>query len=67
MKEPLTTKQADILDQIKAYIEDKGYAPTLRELSTIFKKTEPTIFGHIEALKKKGWVKGSGRKMRVVK
>lgn len=61
----LTTRQQQVYDFIKEYIEDNGCPPTLREISSeIGTAGTVTAIGHIEALEKKGYLRrrcGSSR------
>lgn len=52
---PLTKKQSEILEYIRAYIQDVGYAPTYREIGDHFGLSSPaTVHQHIQALVEKG-------------
>lgn len=61
MKEPLTRKQRNIYDFVEEYIKRRGYAPTYKEIGEEFNVAAPTIWQHIDELKKKGWIKGEKR------
>lgn len=67
---PLTERQREILAWVDAYIRDKGYSPTVRELCVAFRFKSPNgAMSHLTPLRKKGrltWVDGSPRTMRVV-
>ncbi|MCU7494696.1 MAG: transcriptional repressor LexA [Ignavibacteria bacterium] len=57
MKNKLTDRQAEILNFIQGYIEQNGYAPTLREIGKNF--AIASTFGvkrHLDALSKKGYL-----------
>ena len=66
----LTKKQKDILDYIRDFIIDQGYAPSLREIAKHFRLSSvATVHQHIGALKEKGFLeKGSneGRSLELV-
>ena len=54
----LTKRQKQILDYIKKYIKENGYAPSLEEIRRHFKLSSvATIHQHIETLKEKGYLK----------
>jgi repressor LexA len=54
----LTKKQRQILDYISDFINDNGYAPSIREIGDHFKLSSPaTVHAHIENLKSKGFLK----------
>jgi repressor LexA len=67
----LTKRQSDILGFIQKVLLNDGYPPTLREIAAHFKvKSARTIFDHIVALEKKGYVKrdqGKKRGLRIIK
>jgi repressor LexA len=67
----LTKRQSDILGFIQKALLNNGYPPTLREIAAHFKiKSARTIFDHVVALEKKGYVKrdqGKKRGLRIVK
>ena len=50
----LTRRQHKIVEFIRDYIADSGYAPTMQEIADHFGVSRPTVFEHIEALKAKG-------------
>jgi repressor LexA len=53
--EPLTKRQAQILEYVTQYIEDNNYAPSYREIGHHFGlSSTATIAEHIESLKQKG-------------
>ncbi len=67
----LTKKQANLLEQIKAYISSAGIPPTVRELCDLVGiNSTSTIAGHLNALQKKGYISknpNSPRSIRVIK
>jgi repressor LexA len=55
--EPLTKRQAQILQYITEHITDHGYAPSYREIGQHFGlSSTATIAEHIESLKAKGYL-----------
>lgn len=53
----LTKKQAEILDFIREYITDHGYAPCYREIADNFTLSSPaTVHQHIKTLTEKGFL-----------
>ncbi len=60
MTPPLTKKQKEVLDFIKKYSEDRGYAPSYREIATNIGVSSPsTIHQHVQALCEKGVLEAS--------
>ncbi|MCB0833737.1 MAG: transcriptional repressor LexA, partial [Bacteroidetes bacterium] len=64
MKSELTEKQQRILDFIDQFIVDHGYPPTIMEMAERFKVTIGTIQDHIEALKRKSYLRQRPNKAR---
>lgn len=67
----LTKKQADILAYIRQHVEDKGYAPSYREIADHFNLSSPaTIHQYVKTLTEKGYLNsedGSARSLEVLK
>jgi len=58
VKRTLTPKQKKILDFIISFTKKRGYAPSLKEIASHFRlKAMSTVHQHINALKKKGYLK----------
>ncbi|WP_081412706.1 transcriptional regulator [Fictibacillus gelatini] len=66
----LTKRQTAILEAIRNYIDQNHYAPTVREVGQAVGLTSSsTIMGHLERLRKKGfvtWEQGRPRTLRVI-
>lgn len=65
----LTTRQKEVLDVIKSFINKKGYSPTQQEVADHFGFAVNAAKEHIAAIKKKGYItieRGSYRSIRVV-
>ncbi|MBM4402168.1 MAG: transcriptional repressor LexA [Candidatus Cloacimonetes bacterium] len=61
----LTPKQKKILDFIRLYCKEKGFAPSLEEIGQCFKlKAVSTVHQHIETLKNKGYLKKESNQPR---
>lgn len=54
---PLTRRQRQILDFIKAYEPQYGMSPTYEEIAQHFGLNKVTIFGHVKELERKGFLK----------
>jgi repressor LexA len=55
--EPLTKRQKEILDFIKEFIAEHGYAPSYREIANYFEfSSVATVAEHIYSLKNKGYL-----------
>lgn len=53
----LTKKQRKLLDYISDFIEDKGYAPTYREIAKKFSfSSVSTVYDHVHTLQTKGYL-----------
>ncbi len=65
--EKLTKKQEEILREIKKFIADKGYAPTIRELCSLCNlSSTATMFVHLKNLTKKGYINQTENKFRTI-
>lgn len=64
---PLTKRQRQIYEFIKAEIAAKGYPPTVREINAaIGLNSVSTVHAHLEALEKKGLIKRDPDKPRAI-
>lgn len=61
MLQPLTPKQKEVLDFIIDFINDRGYAPSFREIADGLNLASPsTVHVHIQALRSRGFLKAGG-------
>jgi SOS-response transcriptional repressor LexA len=67
---PITPRQQVILDFIKGFISEKGYAPTVREIGQgIFLTAHSTVCALLDRLEENGYIEriaGKSRSLRVV-
>ena len=59
-----TPKQLRVLTFIRDFTRARGYAPTMQELADDFGVSKVTVFEHIAALQKKGYLKRLRHKAR---
>ncbi|MFA7254358.1 MAG: transcriptional repressor LexA [Patescibacteria group bacterium] len=65
--EPLTRKQKDILDYIRSFIDDNGYAPSYREIAEYFELSSTgTIAEYISILEEKGYLTKDAMEARAI-
>lgn len=58
MSTGLTGKQASVLTYIRAYIRERGYPPTVREVALHLGGVSTNAAqGHLVALERKGWLR----------
>lgn len=63
----LTKRQKEILDFIKAFVDERGYAPSLMEIGQNFGLSSPaTVYQHLKGLEKKGFLQRGWNKKRSV-
>lgn len=68
MRELLTSKQEEILNIIKKFINKNGYSPTIRELCEISNRRSPaTIKTFLDILYEKGYVTYNPKKSRTIR
>ncbi|MDD5437579.1 MAG: transcriptional repressor LexA [Patescibacteria group bacterium] len=61
MLQPLTPKQKEVLDFIIQFINDRGFAPSFREIAEGLSLASPsTVHVHIQALRSRGFLKAGG-------
>ena len=60
----LTPKQLRVLTFIRDFSRTRGYAPTMQELADEFGVSKVTVFEHIAALQKKGFLRRARHKAR---
>ncbi|HOO16583.1 MAG TPA: S24 family peptidase, partial [Phycisphaerae bacterium] len=60
----LTPKQLRVLTFIRDYTKARGFAPTMQELADEFDVSKVTVFEHIVALQKKGFLRRSRHRAR---
>jgi repressor LexA len=65
--EKLSQKQIKILDFLKQFIKEKGYAPSVREICTaVGLKSTSTAHGYLERLEMKGFIKKDPQRPRTL-
>lgn len=65
--EKLSQKQVKILEFLKEFIKDKGYAPSVREIcSAVGLKSTSTAHGYLERLESKGFIKKDPQRPRTL-
>lgn len=60
----LTPKQLRVLTFIRNFANARGYAPTMQELADEFGVSKVTVFEHIAALQRKGYLRRARHKAR---
>ncbi len=64
---PLTKRQKQILDYLKGFIDENGYAPSFEEICQAFGYTSlATVHEHLSNLERKGYIRRSPRESRSV-
>lgn len=67
MKEPLTTRQQEILAHVARSIRQTGIVPSVREIGQALGMRSPsTVHQHLLALARKGYLRRDGERMRVL-
>jgi len=63
----LTVRQQQILDYLVQEVQDKGYAPSVREIGdALGLKSPSTVHQHLVALEQKGCIRRHGERMRAL-
>ncbi len=62
----LPLMQKNVLDFINTYQQENGHGPTLEKIAQSLEKTIPTIHQHVQALRRKGYLKSAGLNARSI-
>ncbi len=57
---PLSRKQIEVLRALQSFSRSRGHIPSVRELAHRLRKSPTTVFQHLKALEKKGYLQGDG-------
>ena len=60
----LTARQREVLDFIRQFITQAGYPPTVREIGAHFGFVPRSVFDHLKALERKGYLRRTASKSR---
>src|SRR5574341_773168 len=61
---PLTSRQREILEFIRHFMVQAGYPPTVREIGAHFGFVPRSVFDHLKALERKGYLRRVASKSR---
>lgn len=64
MHTPLTARQREILEFIRQFMTRVGYPPTVREIGSHFGFVPRSVFDHLKALERKGYLRRDPAKSR---
>jgi len=64
MRPPLTTRQREVLEFVRESTGRVGYPPTVREIGAHFGFVPRSVFDHLKALERKGYLKRDPAKSR---
>ena len=65
--QPLTRRQREILDYLKEFIDERGYAPSLEEIGSRFSLSSlATVHKHLMNLQEKGFIRRAWNRSRSV-
>src|SRR3989304_5647057 len=64
MAQGLTPRQREVLEFIKRFLDEQGYPPTVREIGGHFAFVPRSVFDHLKALERKGYLKREATKSR---
>ncbi len=60
----LTSRQKEVFDFVRAFIKERGYPPSVREIGEHFNIYPRAVFDHLKALERKGYLKRRGSMSR---
>ena len=64
MRPPLTVRQREVLDFVRHFMTRVGYPPTVREIGSHFGFVPRSVFDHLKALERKGYLRRDPAKSR---
>lgn len=64
VRSPLTARQREVLDFIRLFMAQAGYPPTVREIGAHFGFVPRSVFDHLKALERKGYLRRTASKSR---
>ena len=64
MRPPLTARQREVLDFVRHFMTRVGYPPTVREIGSHFGFVPRSVFDHLKALGRKGYLRRDPAKSR---
>ena len=65
----LTERQAAVLELVRAFIEERGYSPTVREIAAEYGCSAAGMHQHLQSLRSHGyleWSPNTARTMRLL-
>lgn len=66
-RKSLTPKQTEVFEYLKKVILERGYPPSVREIGeAVNLKSTSSVFAHLEAIEKKGYIKKDPTKPRAI-
>jgi repressor LexA len=60
MSHPLSKKQLEVLKALEGFARARGHIPSVRELAGRLRKSPTTVFQHLKALERRGYLKSDG-------
>ena len=67
-KQPLTSRQEEILEHMESFTRDHGYPPTVREICKATGLRSPrSVTQHLQALERKGYIERARDKSRAIR
>jgi repressor LexA len=64
MLSPLTARQREVLEFVRQFMTKVGYPPTVREIGAHFGFVPRSVFDHLKALERKGYLRRDAAKSR---
>jgi repressor LexA len=60
MSHPLSKKQLEVLRALESFARSRGHIPSVRELASKLRKSPTTVFQHLKALERRGYLQSDG-------
>ncbi len=62
----LTRRQGELLDFIRVFMSERSFPPSMREIGTAFGIASSSVYDHLEALARKGFIRRTPRRSRSI-
>jgi repressor LexA len=64
LQRPLTARQREVLEFVRRFAAEQGYPPTVREIGGHFGFVPRSVFDHLRAIERKGYLRRRSSKAR---
>ena len=66
MESELTERQRAILDFVRKFLDERAFPPSMREIGRAFGIASSSVYDHLQALARKGFIRRTARRSRSI-